>query len=378
MSRIVTITHGYPSAVKPNDCPFVKELIDIWHGMGVSVIVIKPVMLLEYLKLLVRGKIKEGHVRYPLYFDYSFLRAFRRFPVIRRFHIKIADKSFQRAVEKTVKIESQDILYSHFLDSGFCVAALSEKYDVPAYCAVGESSLWTLEFKDMNEARRRMKHINGFIAVSSKNKKMLLEESLATEDRIRVFPNGVNLEKIHQLDRSGCRRELGIYEDKVVGVFLGHFIERKGPLRVAKATEGINNLLMIYIGKGEQEPQGSNITFKGQVPHNEIPKYLSAADFFILPTQAEGCCNAIVEAMACGLPIISSDRDFNDDILNDKCAIKVNPDNIEEIRAAVKKLVTDEKLRKTMTQASLTMAYSLELGRRAENILNYMGYEYEL
>ena len=180
------------------------------------------------------------------------------------------------------------------------------------------------------------------------------------------------------MDKSKCRRVLGIAEDKVVGGFLGHFIERKGPLRVAKATEGINDLLMIYIGKGEQEPQGSNIIFKGQVPHNEISKYLSAADFFILPTQAEGCCNAIVEAMACGLPIISSDRDFNDDILNDECAIKVNPDNIQEIRAAVIKLVNDERLRRTMAQASLKMSNSLELGRRAENILKYMGYKDEL
>ena len=204
---------------------------------------------------------------------------------------------------------------------------------------------------------------------------MLLDENLATKDRIKVFPNGVNLEKIHQLDKSTCRKDLGIEEDKVVGIFLGHFIERKGPLRVAAATKGIKNLQMIYIGTGDQVPQGDNIVFKGRVPHEEIPKYLSAADFFILPTQAEGCCNAIIEAMACGLPIISSDRDFNDDILNDECSIRVNPDNIEQIRNAVKKVVDDNQLREMMSKASLKKVKILELRQRARNIMDYMEYE---
>ena len=375
MSRIVVVTHAYPSAAKPNNCPFVEELVETWRGQGVDVHVIKPVILSEYLQLLLKGQTKKGKNLYPLYFDYTFLRFFRFIPAIRRLHIRIADKSFQKTVEKKLKLGKDDILYSHFLDSGFCVAALSEKYHIPSYCAVGESTLWTLEFKNMNEVRRRMDFISGFIAVSSKNKQMLLDHALAAEEKVRIFPNGVNLDKIHKLNKAECRKALNIDENQVVGVFLGHFIERKGPLRVAKATDGIEGLKMMYIGKGDQEPEGDNIIFKGMVPHDEVVKYLSAADFFVLPTQAEGCCNAIIEAMACGLPVISSNSDFNDDILDADCSVRIDPNDIDQLRNAVKRMAADGDLRRVMSEAALKKAASLSLQDRAANILRFIGYQ---
>jgi glycosyltransferase involved in cell wall biosynthesis len=125
-------------------------------------------------------------------------------------------------------------------------------------------------------------------------------------------------------------------------VYTGAFNHDKGVLRVQEAALQIPELKMIYIGGGKDEPEGNNILFKGRVAHDKVPLYLSAADFFVLPTLAEGCCNAIIEAMACGLPIISSIGAYNDDILSDEYSIRVDPNDVAAISSAMK-MLTDDK-----------------------------------
>ena len=144
--------------------------------------------------------------------------------------------------------------------------------------------------------------------------------------------------------------------------------------RVSKAIEGIpeNDVYSIFIGEGPEEPNNPNILFKGKVTHNDVPLYLNAADVFVLPTLQEGCCNAVVEAMACGLPIISSNLPFNWDVLNMDNSIMVDPLNVEEIKQAIIKLRDDVQLRLAMSCAALEKAKELTIQERARKILSFM------
>ena len=92
----------------------------------------------------------------------------------------------------------------------------------------------------------------------------------------------------------------------------------------------------------------------------------------MLPTLNEGCSNAVVEAMACGLPIISSNREFNDDILNESYAIRIDPQNIQEISNAIQKLVDDSSCRARMSEEALNKAAELTLDVRAQKIIDFM------
>ena len=76
--------------------------------------------------------------------------------------------------------------------------------------------------------------------------------------------------------------------------------------------------------------------------------------------------------MACGLPIISSDRDFNWDILDNSNAILINPQSISEIKSAIVQIKEHPEQREKMSKASLKKARSLDIKKRAQKIISIM------
>ena len=76
--------------------------------------------------------------------------------------------------------------------------------------------------------------------------------------------------------------------------------------------------------------------------------------------------------MACGLPIISSDREFNWDVLNADNSIMIDPENVDEIANAIAKLRDNPDKRKEMSKAALTTAANLTIRIRAEKIAEFI------
>lgn len=290
---------------------------------------------------------------------------------------KYYQHQFEKAVESTIKNETDqdfDAFYGHFIaPSGFAAVKMGKKYNKPSFIAYGECSLdQELCNYSLDDIIRGVEGVSGIVAVSTKNKDELLKHHVVDKEKIEVFPNSINQSVFYHMDKSEAREKLGFQQDAFIVAFVGYFIDRKGPLRLSEALSRIHGVKSVFIGSGEQEPNCDGILFKGRLPHNEIVTYLNAADVFVLPTLAEGCCNAIVEAMACGLPIISSDLPFNDDILNEGNSIRVDPMNVDEIQNAINKLWMNKELRTELSKCALQTAKSLTIQSRAESILSFM------
>lgn len=216
--------------------------------------------------------------------------------------------------------------------------------------------------------------VKGVVCVSTKNKKESIHLGLTTAAQCEIIPNAINPRVFRKLDKSECRKRLGISSDMFVIAFVGAYKTNKGADRLSEAIKLIPGqaVYSFFIGSGSVAPSAPNMLFDGRLLQQDIPVYLNAADVFVLPTLAEGCCNAIIEAMACGLPIISSNLPFNWDVLNDKNSILIDPNNIKQIADAIQRLRDCPELRFKMSEEALKTARELTIDKRAMRIIEFI------
>ena len=376
--HICILTTGFPTPNDPSKGAFVDQLACTWADMGNKVTVIFPIPAFvelsdkkRFYKSEWKRKTLGGNaltVKCPRFFSASDKIIFGIDTKV------IAYKSFQSAVCASIARmkEKPDVLCGHFLPSGCQAGDVGEKLRIPSFCAFGESSLWSISGWNPDKVRESLSKLSGIVSVSTENKRILVENKLYRESDIGVFPNAVDHSLFYPGNKQEIREELGFPRDAFIGAFTGAFNEDKGVLRAQEAAIKAGNVKMIYIGGGAQKPTGSNILFSGKLQHECIPKYLSAADFFILPTKAEGCCNAIVEAMACGLPIISAKGAYNDDILSELYSIRTDPDDVSAMTEAIKALKDNPERREKMSVAAQIAGAKLDITDRAYRIIEFV------
>ena len=295
------------------------------------------------------------------------------------FRVKVNHFFAQRAINNTIKkyIKDVDVFYGHFFFEGFHALPEALRRNKPIIVASGETNV---TFRESYKPYMSdfMKHLKGIICVSTKNKEEAIEAGLTNGRNCIILPNSVDNSLFYKRNKEECRAELGFPKDVFLVAFVGYFTHRKGSRRVSDAITLLQDrqIKSIFIGRNndgdEVEPNCEGILYKGFMDHDKIPTYLCAADVFVLPTRAEGCCNAVVEALSCGLPVISSDRNFNYDVLNDKNSIMVDPDDVEAISKAIKTLKDDPDRCESMSKAALEMAGSLTIKERARKIIAFI------
>jgi len=378
MSKILVISKEYPSHEHPWKSVFVHELMKEFVLLGAEPTIISPESLTSWLLFRRNSKFSKFQYSYngilinrPKYFSYS--------NKILPFGLSTYRWSVRSFCEAVVKFENNfketfDLCYGHFLYPAGKAALLSGKrLKIPAIGALGESSF---KHYEVHFGRERVsRDLNSFfriIAVSNSIKEICTNSFNVPEDRIGVFPNGIDVNNFYPRCKKEVRKHLNLPEDKFIVAFVGHLDERKGPLRLMEAIKSIPEIKAIFLGSGPQVPQGSQVLFQGNVPHANVPDWLSAADIFVLPTLQEGCSNAIIEALACGLPVISSDLPFNQGIVNSDVGILVNPLDSLSLKNSICKLHEDNELRLQLGKNARQWAQKFSLQSRAKRILDWI------
>lgn len=367
--KICFLSYSFPGKHNTSEYAFVKQLVDAVAAQGNDCYVIAPFNKSRYR--LITG-IKEEYqsgdgkviVYRPPYYSLSNLHV-GNFYITKWLHHRAVKKAFGLLTDKP------DVVYGHFWSSAFEGFEYAKTNRLPLFVATGESKIESYCTKKTAEFYN---YVKGVICVSGKNRDESVGHGLTTTEKCIVLPNAVNQSLFFKQDKVLCRKKIGLPTRAFIVAFVGWFNERKGSARVAAAIKKIheNDVFSLFIGEGEQNPDCDNILFKGLLPHDNVPLYLNAADAFVLPTLHEGCCNAIVEAMACGLPVVSSNLPFNWDVLDESNSIMVDPNNVEEISSAIMILRDNAELLSKLSEGALRKATGLTIEKRAERIIDFI------
>jgi len=201
-----------------------------------------------------------------------------------------------------------------------------------------------------------------FTAVSRSGCDQLVEELNVPRERISVLDSGVDTRRFFPPDdsrRLAARQSLGIGRDELVLVMVASLVPVKdhaGAFRgIAEAASRVGGCRLLVVGGGPLEetlrtqadrlPHSTRVSFLGQTADVTVP--LHAADIFVLFSSSEQTSHALLEAIACGMPIITTDvGDSASIIAGDRCGLVVPAGDTAALGHAVVRLGSDARLRR--------------------------------
>jgi glycosyltransferase involved in cell wall biosynthesis len=213
------------------------------------------------------------------------------------------------------------ILHAHWIPSGLIALASSPFGRRPPVVV----SVWG---SDLSLARHpllgrltiaALRHASAIVAISETMKRELLALGLP-EEKVVVVPTAISPMPPTVGSREDVRRALGLPPDRLLVLYLGRLEPVKGLGHLVEAAglvlAEVPKAAFVLVGGGHLRPElesavrakgmTADFFFAGDVRHDEVGRWLSAADLFVMPSLSEGVPHALLEALASGLPAVAS------------------------------------------------------------------------
>jgi glycosyltransferase involved in cell wall biosynthesis len=186
-------------------------------------------------------------------------------------------------------------------------------------------------------------------------------------DSSRFFPISVD-------EKGKLRSKFSIDENRIVAIFTGRLDAMKGPQHLVRMWQEIaetnNHPLLLMVGPDSHGIFNCGNEIRDYIrTHNlqddilmtggvrNVEEYLQVSDFYCFPSQGgEGLPTSVIEAMACGLPVITTRSTGVMEIVTPETGLAVEPTDFEAFKVAIVKMLTDEKLRNSLGQAAAARA----------------------
>jgi glycosyltransferase involved in cell wall biosynthesis len=323
--KILTYTTLFPNNVLPNHGIFIKNrMFNFAKLYSCKLKVVAPVPYFPSINVLPKWyrfsqvknyeQIEEVDIFHPRYLItpkvgmafYGISMFLSTYPSVRRIH-----KQF-----------GFDLIDAHYIyPDCFAAVLIGKLLKIPVIVSARGTDINLFpKFYLINKMIRFiLQNASGIIAVSKSLKDEMVKQEI-TPCKVSVIGNGVNIERFYPLDKNIARKKLELPEYRPIILSVGHLIEGKGfhhlinAIRILRKIQ--KDIFLIIIGEGECRKQLEkqiydlelidNVRLVGAVSHEKLNLWYNSCDVFCLASSREGWPNVLLEALACGKPVVAT------------------------------------------------------------------------
>lgn len=263
--------------------------------------------------------------------------------------------SFKSALEEEIENFKPDIIHAGHI---WVLPSIAANYDIPLIITAHGTDLigYTESEKFRPWANHAVEKTESIITISKGNSDLVTQCFPSASDKTILIPNGYNSDVFYpeEVDKDEFLKQFGVnkHYDKIVS-FAGKFTSLKGIdllLKAAKLYED-DNTLTVLAGDGElfsemnelaQKLNLKDTIFIKNRPHEVLRKLYSIADVSLVPSRSEAFGLVVIEAMACGAPVIGANSGGIPDIITEETGILFEPENYEELAIKIKQALNKE------------------------------------
>jgi len=286
---------------------------------------------------------------------------------------------------RRMKAEGQiDIVDAHFaFPDGVGCVRVARRLGIPVFVTVRG-----VEVDQLQRCSLRRQIVNalgaatGVVSVSHTLRDVLVNAGV-DRSAIRVIPNAVDREMFRPGERGDARLRLGLPPDGRLVVSVGNLVELKRHdvlvEALARARQDVPDLTLAILGGGDAQRGysarlaelatrlgvGDAVKIVGRVPASRVADWLQASNLFALATSREGCCNAVLEALACGIPVVTTPAGDNAHFVRDGVNGRLVPiDDAESLARALVETVRRDTWDPRSISATLEVGDWKSVGRQ--------------
>jgi teichuronic acid biosynthesis glycosyltransferase TuaC len=272
-----------------------------------------------------------------------------------------------------------DLIFSIFLyPDSYAALQIAKKLRVPLVAMGIGSDIHSIGDRMSAMYTRIVLREADFLVTVSEDLRQKALAMGASPERSRAVVNGCDLSVFHVRDRAEARRQLDLDPKAPIVVYIGRMDVRKGLRELVEASAKLRakhpDLQVYMVGEGPDRPQimqaieaagaGNYIHTLPPCRPDDVALWMAAANVVTLPSYMEGCPNVVLEALACGRPVVATRVGGIPEIMSDACGRLVPPRDVNALAGGL-----DAVLSATWDANSISALWSRSWGTVPEELL---------